>query len=69
MTRKQALLAILMMPMGTFNVANVRAQSGGGLAILTIPLDQWAGLNITYKGKTLHYSATEVFRILGEKEK
>jgi len=72
LTRRQAILAVLALPL-----ADVRAFAQGkdnptGLqttrARLRIPLDQWGFLSVTLKGKTVDISVDEIFAtIAGEK--
>lgn len=58
LTRRLALLACLSIPLGSWRA--LKAQSGW----LTIPLDQWTGLTIAYRGETIHLRAEDVFTIL-----
>lgn len=60
LSRKQALLAIWAMFLGSFNAARVSAEP----ALLTIPLDQWRGLRVEYGGKSIYFTAKQVFDAL-----
>lgn len=63
MTRKQAILALFTLPLGTFNAFKVEAQERGK-GVLTINLDQWAGVDVVCRGATVKLSPVEIFRAL-----
>lgn len=60
MTRRQAILAVLALPLADVRV--IHGQSGR----LTIPLDQWHTLALTYRGQAIELSTAEVFAALKE---
>jgi len=61
-------MAVLALP-----VANARVWAGKqpvpapGPATLTIPLDQWGTLAVTYRGRTVRLTTADVFATLGGK--
>lgn len=61
MTRRDALLAALSVPLGSWTAVKLSAAEP---AHLTISLDQWAGITFTHGTKTLTLSGAEIFRIL-----
>lgn len=63
MDRRQALLAVLALPMGKFNAGRARAV-GAGPAFLRIPLDDWGGLVVTLGEKQIILSSKEIFEVL-----
>ncbi len=67
MTRRQALLALLAMPMGFFTAYRANAAAQLGTAHLRIPLDQWSGVTIEFNGQHITYTPRELFTILKEK--
>lgn len=63
MDRRQALLSVLALPLGSFNAVQSRA-IGAGPGRLLIPLDQWSGIEIEYKSERIVLPVAEIFRIL-----
>ena len=65
----RGLLALLVMPLGKFDVF---AQSrrpmppGAKPAMLTVPLDEWAGLQITYKGMVIDLPSKIIYELLSQ---
>lgn len=56
--RRQVLLALLALPLADVRVL---AQHTGHL---TVPLDQWATLRFTHKGREIEFTTAELFAIL-----
>jgi hypothetical protein len=73
MTRRQALLAVMSVPLGRALAFAQGPDNPTGLAgsnaRLRVPLDQWGHLAFSYKGKTVSYSTAEVFAALAKEEK
>lgn len=63
LSRRQALLAVLALPMGKFDAGRARAV-GAGPAYLTIPLDDWGGLVVTLGKKRIVIPSEEIFEVL-----
>lgn len=63
MERRTALIALFSIPFGAFGFKKAEA----GSAILRIPLDQWTGVVIEHKGKTVSLSSSEIFEALCKK--
>jgi len=61
--RRSALLALLTMPLGKFDAFKVR-QMPSEPGVLIVPLDEWAGIDVTYRGQRVHFSAQQLFAIL-----
>lgn len=64
MNRRQALIALLAMPMGHFlayKATTAEAAKGAGLRI---PLDEWGTLTVQHGGKSLTFTAAEIFAAL-----
>lgn len=58
LTRRQALLSVLALPL-----ADVRVLAGH-TGHLTIPLDQWGTVAVTFEGQTVEFTTGEIFAIL-----
>lgn len=67
MKRRDALLAILAMPMGHFLAFQAKTAYAANGAGLRIPLDEWGTLTVQHGGKTLTFTAAQIFAALQEK--
>jgi hypothetical protein len=63
LSRRQALLAVLALPLGKFNAGRARAV-GAGPAFLSIPLDDWGGVVVKFGGKQVVIPSREIFEAL-----
>lgn len=63
MNRRNAVIALMSIPFGAFAFRDASANPAAP-AKLTVPLDQWAGLMVTYHGKTTFLSSAEIFKAL-----
>lgn len=64
MNRRTAMIALLAMPMGTFLAFNAKTAEAAKGAGLRIPLDEWGTLTIQHAGKSLTFTAAEIFAAL-----
>lgn len=64
MDRRTAVLALLAMPLGYFRAYRADAADKLGTGYLRIPLDQWTGIEVQYKGRTVKLSPAEIFNTL-----
>lgn len=67
MTRRQALFALLAMPIGFFQAYRADAAAKLGTDVLRIPLDQWRRLEVQFGGKSIVVTPGEIFEALGGK--
>lgn len=72
MTRRQALLMALALPLADVRVLARQGKRGEPLqpavGNLVIPLDQWHTLTFRYRDRTVEYTTAEIFAVLkGEK--
>lgn len=66
LTRRQAILALLAMPLGQSDVLHARASRDATQpGVLRIRLDEWAGLEIEYQRRSIKFTSAELFTILG----
>lgn len=63
MTRRAALLAVLSTPLAGYRRAEATTP-----ALLTINLDQWREIVVTYGDRAVIVSAADVFKILQEEQ-
>jgi len=66
-SRREALLALLALPMADVRVLAQSAnggRTGGAQGHLTVPLDQWATLSFRFKGQTKDFTTAELFAII-----
>lgn len=64
MNRRQALIALLSMPMGHFLAYKVQTAEAAGGAGLRIPLDEWGTLTVQHARQSLTFTAAEIFTAL-----
>lgn len=64
MIRRQALIALLAMPMGHMLAYQAKTAEAAGGAGLRIPLDEWGTLTVQHAGKSLTFTAAEIFAAL-----
>lgn len=70
MNRREALLAVISIPMARFTaMGTARPQAPrAGKAYLTLNLDTWAGVEVTLGGKSVFVPAAEIFNALNKGE-
>ena len=66
LTRRRAVMALLTMPLGYYKAFG-QSKLPVGPATLTVNLDQWAGIEVGYKGKKTFVTAAEIFAALEER--
>lgn len=71
-TRRQALLLVLALPLADVRVLARQSRAGEPLppavGNLVIPLDQWHTLTFRYRDRTVEFTTAEIFAVLkGEK--
>lgn len=67
MTRRMAILTLLAMPLGQFNVYTVQAQKRGP-ALLTVDLGEWGGILVKWGSWSQLVTAAEIKRALEENQ-
>jgi hypothetical protein len=63
MKRRQALTALLSIPLGAFTFKDAQA-SAAHPAFLRIQLDNWSGVAVEHRGKTIVLSSADIFAAL-----
>lgn len=67
MNRRAALLSLLSIPLVQFDAfAQVKHKALIPGGVLTVPLDNWAGIVVTYQGKQCGVTAADIFAALSE---
>lgn len=72
LSRRAAVLAILALPFAKFDVLAAQgkhheAATGAG-GVLTVPLDLYAGIVVTYKGRRVAVSNADIFAAVSGEE-
>lgn len=67
LNRRSALIALLTLPLGSFNALKAQTLEDGK-ARLVVPLDQWSDVVVQLGGKEVVISAQEIFAVLSSKE-
>lgn len=67
MNRRNAIVALVSIPFGAFAFKDAAANPALP-AFLRVPLDQWSGLVVQHKGRSITLSSAEIFRALCDSE-
>jgi len=62
LTKRQALIALLAIPMASWRGLKVHAAG-----VLTYHLDQWTAISVEYKGRRVLLTPGEIFEVLSER--
>lgn len=65
LSRRGAIVALLSMPLGYYR-AFAQSTLPTGLATLTVDLNKWKGIQVTFGGKTTFVASAEMFAALIE---
>ena len=67
-TRRQAILAVMALPLADVRVLARQTKDGAPLPAarghLTIPLDAWGVVHVTYRGQEVAFTTGEIFAAL-----